>query len=643
MGLQIEINDLDPGNGTSVEDDESNSESLTGSDDPDVRNFDEYPYNNDSVSNDKQYAGADQSSNASSDEDNLGQRAYNSIDVTWQDYHSDVNNISTTQSGNCPISSISAKHINFSDSESSFSEDSSESECDIPTDEVERMLQECDIPPDEVERMLEDAFGNDSTGKKRTAIQAGFGKRKPFVEKEKAILIEKGINHFDVLPEGWIQVIHNTGLHIYLHKAGRVCTLARPYFLGPGSERKHDIPLSAIPCLSYRRAMESDGAAVVEVKKDFPPKQEELRSARIETIRENIEQNNLNPQQVNEYARRRFQFKTVQIQSWTEKSKTQDPDLQLQRPTLPEGTKLISFPVLGNDAEENKVPKREWIMNPNGKSYVCILHEYVQHALKKQPTYKFAEVEDAAMPYSATVYITDTQYGVGTGSSKKQAKSAAAKATLEMLIPEMRTKITTDKRMGGAAASKARDQDLSLFDEIKIKDPRVAEFCAKTTEPSPHDVLLTCLQRNFGLGDLQISYQGNTLKHQRNEFTMRVGKHSASVVCKNKRDGKQRASQAILQALHPNIKTWGALLRLYGTRSVKSFKEKKMEEQEITLLQSKAAVNQPNFAILDKLRLELSKIADREHKKKADPQDNSISSTSDFPNVSACTLNNVDL
>lgn len=31
-------------------------------------------------------------------------------------------------------------------------------------------------------------------------------------------------------------------------------------------------------------------------------------------------------------------------------------------------------------------------MNPNGKSYVCILHEYVQHALKKQPSYQFKEL-----------------------------------------------------------------------------------------------------------------------------------------------------------------------------------------------------------------------------------------------------------
>lgn len=42
----------------------------------------------------------------------------------------------------------------------------------------------------------------------------------------------------------------------------------------------------------------------------------------------------------------------------------------------------------------------------------------------------------------------------------------------------------------------------------------------------------------------------NTLKHQRNEFTITVGKHTATVVCKNKRDGKQRASQAILQVFY---------------------------------------------------------------------------------------------
>lgn len=42
-------------------------------------------------------------------------------------------------------------------------------------------------------------------------------------------------DHFDLLPEGWIQIMHHTGIPIYLHRPARVCTLARPYFLGSGN------------------------------------------------------------------------------------------------------------------------------------------------------------------------------------------------------------------------------------------------------------------------------------------------------------------------------------------------------------------------------------------------------------------------
>lgn len=53
--------------------------------------------------------------------------------------------------------------------------------------------------------------------------------------------------------------------------------------------------------------------------------------------------------------------------------------------------------------------------------------------------------------------------------------------------------------------------------------------------------------RNFGLGDKNVKYELKTLKHQKNEVIMTVGKHTVQVPCKNKRDGKQRAAQAILQ------------------------------------------------------------------------------------------------
>lgn len=274
-------------------------------------------------------------------------------------------------------------------------------------------------------------------------------------------------------------------------------------------------------------------------------------------------------------------------------------------------------------------------MNPKGKSYVCILHEYVQHALKKQPKYVFKEVENAATPYAATIIINDMHYSTGYGSSKKQAKTEAAKATLEILLPELGEKIREESNTKG-------DADLSFFDEIRIEDPRVPELCNKTSELSPYSILLNCLQRNFGLNGANIESRLVTQKNQKNEFVMTVGKHTVQVQCKNKKDGKQRASQAILQKLHPHISSWGSLLRLYGNRSMQTMREKKAEEQEITLLQSNATVNQPNTSIINKLKLEMLKLQEMKNSiqpigRFLPPEDVAL------PSASGIDLNNVDL
>jgi microprocessor complex subunit DGCR8 len=411
-----------------------------------------------------------------------------------------------------------------------------------------------------------------------------------------------------VLPEGWVQVTHDSGMPLYLHRHSRVCSLSRPYFLGPGSVRKHEIPISSIPCLNYVKALEKEkeqieqqkqmikeqqereaAAAAMEVDDEQNPKLTNglsamlnlnkanaptaskshlppIPNAKVETVSENLRAHSLTPSQFTEYCKKRFNFKTIRVmrfKSWSARrkfTKNRKHIKHLQRPTLPDGTKLITFPVLSAEvADPNSTtpssqqrPKKEWVMNPNGKSFVCILHEYVQHAWKKQPSYEFKELENSATPYSATVSINNLKYGTGYGTSKKQAKSEAARETLEVLIPEMREKIsglekTPGASVGSSANSKAQPQDLSVFDEIRIEDPRVPEFCQKTTEPSPHSILLTCLQRNYGLGTIEVKYDVNTAKHKKNEFTMTVGTHSSKVYCKNKRDGKQRASQAILQ------------------------------------------------------------------------------------------------
>lgn len=256
---------------------------------------------------------------------------------------------------------------------------------------------------------------------------------------------------------------------LYLHRHSRVCSLSRPYFLGPGSVRKHEIPISSIPCLNYQKALEKE-KELIEQQRQMKEQQdreeaENLKSqetngtsnltnglsvmlnlckpvpasatkaqlplipnAKVETVAENLKAHSLTPQQFTEYCKKRFNFKTIRVmrfKSWSARrkfTKNRKHIKHLQRPTLPEGTKLITFPVMSAEVHDpslptpsTRTPKKEWVMNPNGKSFVCILHEYVQHAWKKQPSYEFKELENSATPYLATVSINNLKYGTGYG------------------------------------------------------------------------------------------------------------------------------------------------------------------------------------------------------------------------------------
>ena len=131
-------------------------------------------------------------------------------------------------------------------------------------------------------------------------------------------------------------------------------------------------------------------------------------------------------------------------------------------------------------------------------------------------------------------------------------------------------------------------------------------------EPSPFAVLITCLQKNYGLGDTNIETNLKPRKNKKNEFTMKVNNKEVSVICKNKKDGKQLASQKLLQHLHPHIKSWGSLLRLYGSRAIQAQKLKKERESEVTVLQSRHSSHpSPSQAILEKLKEEMRKLSAR--------------------------------
>ncbi|XP_063231307.1 microprocessor complex subunit DGCR8-like isoform X2 [Bacillus rossius redtenbacheri] len=411
--------------------------------------------------------------------------------------------------------------------------------------------------------------------------------------KSKSVFDVYDLDSNQPLPPGWVKVVHDSGIPVYLHKESRVCMATRPYYLGADSVRKHKIPASCVPCLDYAKL-----------------KAEYLTDSTAENVGNKAE-SLLSSEMLSHYCNKLFRFKTIRVMrfnTWADRRLyTKNRMLAKQGPNseLPVGAKIVNIPVdESNDptSESKDLKKKSWVLNPNGKSCVCLLHEYVQHALKKHPSYVFSELENAKTPYLAAVVIDGMQYGVGFGSSKKQAKLEAAKATLEVLIPDLQDKISTDSITGHVNTGKQRKAENSIFDDIRIEDPRVAELCARTTEPYPHAVLLACIKRNFGLEESDIKYEDRSLSEGEHEFTIRVADYCAVVRCHNKRDGKQRTAQAILKQLHPHIVSWGSLLRMYGNCSVKSIKKKREKKREQIYIEASEPERQENISILSRLK-----------------------------------------
>ncbi|CAG0879257.1 unnamed protein product [Darwinula stevensoni] len=342
-------------------------------------------------------------------------------------------------------------------------------------------------------------------------------------------------------------------------------------------------------------------------------------------------QESLTPADLKAYCQKLFEFKelrTLHFNSWSLRRRHEKEKRREQReiPVLQKDTHILRLPILAA-RRIGKRRRREFLLNPQGKTCVALLHEYLQMCLDRHPTYTFQEVGNAATPFRATVHIDGMQYGCGYGASKKDAKAAAAQNALEVLIPQFKEHLKKREAKGKQITKDKTDRSvwrltlgfifkycsltLTFFDEVNIEDTRVMELCNTIGELTPYQVLLSCLQKNYGLGKLDIKSELMTTNTRFNKFTMSVGKHSATVMCRNKREGKQMAAQKILKLLHPYINNWGSLLRLYGTDEVKAAR---LESHQVTQLQKQAIPHAPNMAILQKLREEMHKIKDvREH------------------------------
>ncbi|XP_047618082.1 microprocessor complex subunit DGCR8 isoform X2 [Phacochoerus africanus] len=543
--------------------------------------------------------------------------------------------------------------------------------------DVDALLEEGLCAPKK--RRMEDKYGGDSDHPSdgETSVQ-------PMMTKIKTVLKSRGRPPTEPLPDGWIMTFHNSGVPVYLHRESRVVTWSRPYFLGTGSIRKHDPPLSSIPCLHYKKMKDSEereqnrelapGGEVSPAKPpgrsaelelpmeepdslgadSGPPDEKDTLGAeaapgalgQVKAKVEVCKDESVDLEEFRNYLEKRFDFEQVTVKkfrTWAERRQfnreMKRKQAESERPILPANQKLITLSV------QDAPTKKEFVINPNGKSEVCILHEYMQRVLKVRPVYNFFECENPSEPFGASVTIDGVTYGSGTASSKKLAKNKAARATLEILIPDF-VKQTSEEKPKDS-------EELEYFNHISIEDSRVYELTSKAGLLSPYQILHECLKRNHGMGDTSIKFEVVPGKNQKSEYVMACGKHTVRgwyppwtclppsrnlhspghlldtpcphpcpagcPLCKNKRVGKQLASQKILQLLHPHVKNWGSLLRMYGRESSKMVKQETSDKSVIELQQF-ARKNKPNLHILSKLQEEMRRLAEEREETRKKPK-----------------------
>lgn len=173
---------------------------------------------------------------------------------------------------------------------------------------IEKTAKNCTstvIDNDEVYELLDKAYqdkkDNPDVNKNKTVTEEDFK------EYEKIVMEEVCKNHFDILPENWIEATHKSGMPVYLSKKTRVVTLSRPYFLGPGDPRTHLAPLSAISCLQYHKGLESK--ETIKNEPDFQVSKlgdMVIPNAKVETAQENIIKESLSHKKLGEYCKSLF-------------------------------------------------------------------------------------------------------------------------------------------------------------------------------------------------------------------------------------------------------------------------------------------------------------------------------------------------
>ncbi|OQV13112.1 putative Microprocessor complex subunit DGCR8 [Hypsibius exemplaris] len=523
---------------------------------------------------------------------------------------------------------ISDEEETYQDQSEQISQDVEEESQDVDSDgDLE------DFDNDHVDALLE---GGDGYGQRSDRDNA---ERAPLMlSVEKHLLIEKARHHFEFLPMGWLKVNHQSGMPVYFHRETRICTFGRPYGLGKASLRGHKVPVSAIPCLEYRRALDEEE----RVANQLPGPEtsgcphageaslvDDTHSATVHTADDHVQKSLLSAVDLRNYcAAKLFQFRSKTVRRYSNwkvgrgqlkiakkakagqkdaaetvaaasaaSSSAVDADLEdgecnnNNNPvTMVKSAKIITITRPSPDGKSQVT----FNLNPANKTPVSVLSEYIQHARRLQPSYEFLELPDSNTPYQAVLIVGGKEEGRGVGASKKVAKAEAAKSAIMKLAPELKSIFE---------AQEAGNKDDDIFDDIVIEDHRVAEIAHKSSHPAPYQLLVSAMCRQGAPSTQQRpNFESKKKAHLKNVYTMTAGVHRVSFTHQLHQFAKQMCSQLILKEMHPELKYYGDLLKLYGRKVDREKVKKKEDQRSITDLQTKGKWGEPNWELLEKLK-----------------------------------------
>ncbi|KAL5112938.1 Microprocessor complex subunit DGCR8 [Taenia crassiceps] len=274
----------------------------------------------------------------------------------------------------------------------------------------------------------------------------------------------------------------------------------------------------------------------------------------------------LTPEEVREYCNKLFNFKRTNAATFRNRWER----LRSYR-TKRSNQQMDNVDGSLEDLENNLIEQRakERIFRLFDKSPICILHEYCQSVLHVQSTFKPLLIENDKQLFHYAIVINNVTYPIGSGNSKKLARSEAARLALFEILPEYKAFFEGKKQSGSLAVessgSMLSEADLDLFRAVSVTDRQVYDIvttrqlnCAAPYTIFGEYVKRHCIPESDVHSNMRIHGKNNHI------YEISVGEHRVQVHCKNKRAGRNYAAQDMLAKLHPKVKTWADLLELYG-------------------------------------------------------------------------------